>query len=114
MEEKQPKKSYFFYMIFSILLISVIIGFYHFYIKKDFYFLIETNCDAQKETCFQRDCSTGQCPPNNFSEYRIFKINAKDYQMCSNDNCLTVCKNDQTKCEETICDQETDTCSVVK
>ena len=50
-------------------------------------------CDPTSQTCFSRDCSEGDCPPNNLENYRQFTIRARDFSRCSDNSCLKECLN---------------------
>ena len=99
-------------LIFWLLILMVVsaIGanFYTFYFKKNIDFIIETPCDENTQTCFVRDCSTGDCPPNNLSQYRSFHISASNYAACEYDSCVKDCSSGSVKCVELMCDESGD------
>lgn len=104
-------------ILFSVLALMVIsaIGanFYTFYQQKSYDFLVETPCDEKTQSCFVRDCSTGECPPNNLSLYRSFHIEAKNFDACGTDSCLQECESGTIQCLETKCgESEGDICSI--
>ncbi len=84
---------------------SVAISFYFFYIKKDYNFFVEVECDPSSEECFSRDCDSDEsdCPPNNYSYYNEYTIQAKDFSLCKNENCTNVCKSGQISCVKKEC-----------
>ena len=87
-------------------------NFYMFYIKKDYNFSVEASCDHELDNCFTRDCSEGDCPPNNFSEYRVFEIKAADFDKCADGSCLLECTTEKIQCTEVKCGESVeDTCT---
>lgn len=105
----------FLVLIFIMFGLVVVSNYYILYYKKDYNFILEAPCDTSKNTCFVRDCNSGYgCPPNNLNKYRIFKINAGDFNLCQNNSCLNECENKTISCFEIKCgDSDDDTCSVV-
>jgi hypothetical protein len=102
----------------TLVLLSVIVvlavSTWDFLIKKDYAFIIEVECDPVTEQCFYRDCSEEDaCPPNNLENYRIFTLNAADYESCNETSCKDECVNETFKCEELVCGEtEGDECAV--
>lgn len=101
----------------SVISLSVAVAIlstaYIFLIRKDYKFVIEAPCDPALDTCFSRDCSGGECPPNEYEEYRIFTIHARDFEMCSDSTCLKECVSGTLSCAETVCgESEEDVCAV--
>jgi hypothetical protein len=100
-------------LLLSVVAVILASGF-RFLIKKDYNFLVETQCDPAAETCFVRDCSEPDtCPPNELEQYRVFSIAAADYFQCaSDDSCLQQCTTGAFVCEEMMCgDSEEDACA---
>ncbi len=92
----------------SILLFSCLIvistSFYFFFYKKDYTFLVETQCNPQTQTCFYRDCSIeGDCPPNNLSYYNKYNLSAKDFELCVEGDCTDACALNTILCEKIEC-----------
>lgn len=78
---------------------------------KDYNFVVEAHCEPSEQTCFYRDCSTGECPPNELEYYRVFEVRSGDFKNCSDNSCLYECENEKVSCEEVICsDQEDGNC----
>lgn len=88
----------------SIVLVVVATG-YKFLINKDYDFVVEAVCDPSVQTCFNRDCSEGDCPPNELEDYRQFIISASDFSKCSDNSCLEECLSKAISCEEIMCDE---------
>ncbi len=85
---------------------------YTFLINKDYDFIVEAPCDPAQEMCFSRDCSGGECPPNELEHYRIFTVSAEDFQRCTDDSCLQECTNQTIACTELVCgESEDDECA---
>jgi hypothetical protein len=95
----------FLYILLGGVLISIISSFYFFYFKKDFNYIVETQCDPETETCFYRDCESNpdECPLNNLSYYNIYSIKASDYDVCVNEDCTTACSSGLIYCNKTEC-----------
>lgn len=96
-----------------ILLLAVVAdNFYVFYFQRDYEFTLEAFCDQAQQSCFHRDCSLEECPPNGLEDYRIFNIHASDFNKCSEDSCLNECLSGSIMCTEVKCgDSEEDICS---
>lgn len=105
--------------IFMFLLLSVVLmlpiasGFYKYFYVKDYIYLIESKCDPSNETCFIRDCSIiDECPPNQYSEYKMFNVTASDFEKCNENSCEKECKNNLIECISIPCGaSEEDICS---
>ncbi len=103
------------FFIFFLAVVAVIsLSLYKYWYKKDFVMLVETSCDSSLMSCYVRDCSIeGACPPNQFNEYRVFRIKGYEFAGCANDNCETACSEGSSSCEEITCDESNgDSCSV--
>lgn len=99
-------------LFLSILAVISATG-YKFLIQKDYDFVVEASCDSNTETCFYRDCSTGDCPPNGLEYYRVFLVNAADFESCSDNSCLKECEAGLFSCQEIMCgESEEDECSI--
>ncbi len=88
----------------ATFLTAIAAGIYIFLVKKEYMYIIETSCDPSTEKCFSRDCEgdNADCPPNNYSTYKQFKINASEFQRCLGDNCENYCKTSD-HCSEIVC-----------
>lgn len=110
-EQKSREKAPLVYALFFCCIIVIAACFYKFYIKQEFDYIVETQCDNTSQTCFVRDCSdpdTG-CPPNNFSQYQKYSIKASDFPLCDNEDCTAVCASGVIECEPIECtDDEID------
>lgn len=68
--------------------------------------MVEAECDPSESICYYRDCSTGECPPNEFEYYQVFMVEAKDFENCSDETCGAECREGSIACEEIVCDPE--------
>ena len=94
----------FLYSLLSMCFISIVLSFYFFYIRKDYDFVVEVDCNPEVETCFYRDCTNSEdCPPNNLSYYNQYTIKARDFKYCTNEDCTDVCKNNIISCVKIEC-----------
>jgi hypothetical protein len=101
-----------FTVIAAITIAAIANNFYIFYIKKDYNFTVEASCNSEINTCYVRDCSTGDCPPNNLQEYRVFSLKAVDFDKCTDDSCLQQCTTSEIQCTEIKCGESLeDTCT---
>lgn len=98
-------RSLFLYFLLAGVLIAIIASFYSFYIKKDYDFFVETQCNPEMETCFFRDCENEPdiCPSNNLSYYNQYTIKARDFKNCENEDCTEACKQGTILCLKTEC-----------
>ena len=77
--------------------------------------MVEAECDPTESICFYRDCSTGECPPNEFEYYQTFSVAAGDFESCADETCGFECQNGSIMCEEIICDPEAEEdCTVIE
>lgn len=107
MHEDKKHSSWFIRILLFLVVFSIILSFYLYLIKKDYDFIVETECNPTVEMCFYRDCSNpDDCPPNNLTYYKKFILNANDYNKCVNENCTQVCKSGYIECREIKCLQE--------
>lgn len=97
-----------FIVISAMVLAAIANNFYTFYIQKNYSFTVEASCDPSAQSCYLRDCSTGECPPNELETYRVFDLKAADFARCSDDSCLTECTSGAIKCQEIPCGESAD------
>lgn len=73
--------------------------------QKNYNFVVEAACNPSTQNCFHRDCSSADssCPPNNWEDYKVFRIKAKDFASCSADSCASECLNGTAPCVEELC-----------
>lgn len=91
-------------------------NFYHYYISKNYDYLLEASCDPSFEKCFSRDCelSPDDCPPNGLSDYKQFIIKAYDFPKCKDNSCKSECEEGTISCEEIMCGElEEDICTEI-
>lgn len=110
------KSSKILLWVISLSVVAVILSTgYKFLIQKDYDFIVEAACDPLAEACFYRDCSEGDCPPNELEYYKTFLVPASDFPRCSDNSCAPECSSETIACEEIICDEaEGEDCSVVE
>lgn len=103
----------FFLVGIGILVVAVLCSTaWLFLYQKNYTFIVEAACDSTYQNCFHRDCEAGDCPVNELSDYRVYHISAKDFQVCANDSCSEECVNGIAKCTEILCgDSQQDSCS---
>lgn len=109
MPTKDDKKgsNIFLYILLAGVLIVIIVSFYFFYFKKDYDFIVETQCNPEVETCFYRDCSVADsCPPNNLSYYNTYTLKASDFKACVNEDCTETCTTGAISCVKTECTEK--------
>jgi hypothetical protein len=98
----------FLVLVSLFTVVAVAATAYIFLIQKDYAFVLEAPCDPAEAACFYRDCSTGECPPNELEYYRIWSVSAADFESCSDNSCNKECLSGKVQCEEVICDPEAD------
>ncbi len=107
--EPQTAKASNTFLITSLLLCSlatIAVSFYFFYYKKDYEFIVEVPCDISIEGCFQRDCSNpDDCPPNGFSDFKRYSLNAADFSYCKDEDCSKACQGGQIQCTLIECEE---------
>lgn len=96
-------------VVFVLASILYILYVYVFQNKYDF--LVESGCVPEQEVCFVRDCSTGECPPNNLENYSQFMIEAGDFNKCPDGDCGFVCEAGVISCKKLSCEEEGEECS---
>lgn len=106
--QEEPLKKDTYWLVFTLVggcIVSVIFCLYFFFIQKQYNYLIETECNPEKEECFVRDCESedSDCPPNGFSYYKKYSISAKDFKMCPEENCQALCESGGSSCVQTKC-----------
>ena len=101
----QQLRSYIINTLFlSGFVVAFVASFVRYYYLKEFPVHIEVSCDPASEKCFHRDCSTDDCPPNGFNDYRQFSLQGSVFVTCNDlDGCNNLCKNNPGSCQETVC-----------
>lgn len=94
-----------------ILMVAMVVAvlasnLYTFYIQKNYEFSVELPCGPD-EVCFIRECSDGECPPNELERYRVFALKASVFDSCQADSCQNLCGVEGgSQCSEVLCDAE--------
>lgn len=111
LEKKISLRGYLFSTFFILSLCIAVIGsLFRFVYLKNFTVIIEHPCNSELDSCFVRDCSQGDCLPNELPEYKKVSIDAYSYDMCySLDGCIDFC-NSSKSCTVTFCTPETEEC----
>ena len=95
-----------------VLIIAVVLAtigsFIKYYTLQDFEFFVEAPCDVTAVECYARDCSLGECPPNNLDQYRLFSIGAADCALCNDNSCSNLCVEGGGQCSEILCSSQSD------
>ena len=95
-----------FILVSAMTLAVIANNFFTFYYQKGYDFIVEAECDPSQQVCFIRDCSEGsECPPNELEQYRMFALNASDFEACANNSCINECATGSIQCEEIFCDE---------
>lgn len=101
---ERSSKLFLWAISLSVAVVIIATG-YKFLIQKDYNFLVEAECNPSTETCFHRDCTVVECPPNHLQDYKKFSVPASDFPKCSSDSCATECANHTITCKEIVCDK---------
>jgi hypothetical protein len=110
------KKSKIFFSVFFLIIFVVTgISFYKFYVLKDYYIRLETDCDPAVEKCFIYECDPAddsECPENvdeRISYYKLIEKKASDLPLCdaTDPSCPPVSCQAGEDCREILCDEET-------
>jgi len=95
-----------------LVVVAVSVAARTFLFRQDYEFIVEAPCDPAETTCFFRDCSEEECPPNELGSYRIFAVRADDFPHCSDNSCLAECLAGTIECTEYTCgESEEDICA---
>jgi hypothetical protein len=93
--------------VFLLCIASVlVVNYRHFFVEKNYQYLVEAPCDSSQETCFVRDCaeSPDECGVNTFSPYKEYYLSARDFSVCGTTACATECTMGEIACEPIECD----------
>jgi hypothetical protein len=100
-------------LLFATLVFAIVMSIYIYLVKKDYDVTIELPCDPAVATCFARDCSVEECPPNELENYKQYTLKGYDFVSCEADTCEAACTSGAVACEEIKCDTEAgDSCSM--
>ncbi len=104
----QERKSWDFVLFPVVLILFLLVigeSIYTYSIKKDYTFLVEASCNPVEETCFTRNCEEEYCPPNNLGIYKIYSLQASDFEKCQDNSCALECQNGAIACESLNCNK---------
>lgn len=88
--------------------IAILVSLYIYFFARAYDFLIEAPCSVATEECYVRDCSSGDCPPNDFSSYRLFAVPAAAFDSCTDNTCVNICPRERGPCTEVLCSTQED------
>ena len=113
----QKPDTIFLIAIVSMVVLAIGSTFWLFYLQKNYTVIVEASCDPASETCFYRLCTssenTGDCPPNELENYKVFSLQAYDFENCADNSCKQECESGTFECVETVCGEtEGDECSM--
>lgn len=95
-----------FYLMCAMFLSVLISTYLIFFANKNYAFIVELPCDSGETSCFVRQCDVeGECPPNELEQYRMFSVNAADFEQCTDNSCVPKCTEGLIECEEILCDE---------
>jgi hypothetical protein len=100
--------------LIALSIVAVLISSaWHYLVEKDYFFLVESDCDPELETCHYRDCSIeDDCPLGELEYYELNRISAYDFSQCSNITCAMECDTGTLECENIPCEESSgDICS---
>jgi len=97
-------------VVLWLLLLSVVLAvgysFYKYEYIQSFQYTVEASCDPAQQVCYQRDCSAGDCPPNDLDTFRVFTIPASEFENCADDSCTNICPSTDHQCTEIMCSED--------
>ncbi len=93
---------------FALFFIAIAASYSTYYVRADFDYLIEAECDPELENCFTRNCDADseECPPNNLSVYKQWYIRASDFPKCADNSCKMECEQGIIDCRPIACDAD--------
>lgn len=96
--------------IFGVCLFLVAVSFSYvkYFENKDFLMTLESSCNPENESCFYRDCSLEECPPNSLEVYKYVDVPAWFFSNCKDNSCTSECIKYSENCNFTYCDPDSD------
>jgi hypothetical protein len=110
------KKSKIFFVVFFLLIVgSVGVTYYRYFIVRDYMITAQASCDPFTEACFVYVCdpTAEECtgdPEQDTSYYKNITRNAKNIPLCnpSDEDCTALtCPPGEADCTLTLCDPDT-------
>lgn len=95
-------------ILLASTVVATLISLYTYLYARGYDFLVEAPCSVATEACYVRDCSEGDCPPNDLSSYRVFLIPAADFDSCDDNSCVNICSLEDGPCTEIVCSSQED------
>ncbi len=84
-------------IFFFILLLSAIVSnFYHYYITKNYDYLVTVSCGESYDICDKDQCEINNECSDEISNYYIKSYN---YVNCGNGDCHGICNSDKNICQ---------------
>ncbi|KKQ27374.1 MAG: hypothetical protein US42_C0010G0021 [Candidatus Magasanikbacteria bacterium GW2011_GWC2_37_14] len=107
------KSKVFFLVFFSLIFFAIAFSFYNYYLIKNYYITIESECNPKNESCFIFICDPvedSECPENEeerASYYKLIKEKASMVPLCdtASELCPPVICEKGEDCEEIFCDE---------
>lgn len=91
------------WILLCATVVAILASLLMYFFAREYDFLVEASCTVATHECYVRDCSEGDCPPNEFSSYRVFLIPAGDFDSCTDNTCMNICGNEAGPCTEIMC-----------
>ncbi|MEK7480004.1 MAG: hypothetical protein AAB665_01800 [Patescibacteria group bacterium] len=110
MQEVSPPADRFplHFILLASAVIAILISLYTYLYARAYDFLVEAPCSVVTAECYVRDCSEGDCPPNNLSSYRVFSVPASAFDACTDNSCINICSAAGGPCTEIACSEQED------
>jgi len=97
-----------YWILLGATVVAILISLYVYFFAQGYDFLIEAPCSVATNECYVRDCSEGDCPPNDLSSYRVFVVPAAVFGSCTDNTCTNVCSPEGNPCTEVACSTQED------
>jgi hypothetical protein len=91
------------WMLLGSCVLAILVSVYIYAFRQDYTYVVEAACDPALDRCFTRDCEEEECPPNEFSEYKLFSVPASVFPSCTDNACSNMCGSVSSSCEEIMC-----------
>ena len=106
------KKSKILLVVFMVIILaSITITYYRFFVNKNYFIYTQVSCDPLKDSCYStKDCPSGDnsCDQTKISYYKIMKVKAYELSSCNinKESCPEPsCKIGDQDCQLIKCDQ---------
>jgi len=104
--QKKTTNVWILTVFFLCVVAALVMNYRHFFVEKNYQYLVEAPCDASQETCFVRNCteSPDDCGVNTFSPYKTYYLSARDFAACGDTACANECASGAISCTPVMCD----------